>query len=116
MSNETKHTPGPWVVDLKPLEEDGRVFVYPLGDDDFATRADVCDVHAWDGETARDANARLIAAAPELLERLHACERAIAALIAEKPMMAAKQAGSTTLGNHVIEARAIINKARGNTK
>lgn len=52
---ETKHTPGPWVSRTDTVEtNDGRT---------------ICDVrHA--GTWATDANARLIAAAPELLAAL----------------------------------------------
>ena len=75
MTAETKHTPGPWAV--RPhWSDDSKLEVFP-------TRPDQdCTVGAWaeiaevseggDGETA-EANARLIAAAPDLLE---ACKRA----------------------------------------
>jgi hypothetical protein len=67
MSN-TQHTPGPWVTDLLPVEGDKtrKCFVFAGPDDE--TRKDICDVHNWRGKKQREANARLIAAAPELRE------------------------------------------------
>lgn len=54
----TQHTPGPWAVEC-PYDEPGTFVTAP-------STALVCKVYSLDGETA--ANARLIAAAPELLE------------------------------------------------
>ena len=68
MSDKTKHTPGPWVVrtidqSLATVEtQDGRYIIGNAGQlraDDWKT-----------GHIERRANARLIAAAPELLEAL----------------------------------------------
>lgn len=61
------------------------------------------------------ANARLIAATPGLLETARASLEAIEAIIADKPMMAAKLCGSTTLGNHRAELASVIAKAEGRT-
>lgn len=57
-SMETKHTPGPWSCDHGDTPT-----VYPDNDKDYGIIADVY------GDQAQ-ANARLIAAAPELLEAL----------------------------------------------
>lgn len=65
MKNETmsKHTPGPWV-----LEDKGYKYIVHKPGDGYITR-DVCRI---DSSTMsafnQEANARLIAAAPELLE------------------------------------------------
>jgi hypothetical protein len=62
------HTPGPWTTDLRITTQAGRVAIEP----------DIAVVYVqpsrYDGSESkrRLANARLIAAAPELLERLKA--------------------------------------------
>ena len=62
---ETKHTPGPWMI----AESDER-FVYALNEKGFNRFcAQVQDAHTDISEL--QANARLIAAAPELLEALN---------------------------------------------
>jgi electron transfer flavoprotein alpha subunit len=53
-------------------------------------------------------DAKLIAAAPKLAEALREAAGALAALIEERPMLAAKVAGTTTLGNHLATARAAL--------
>lgn len=65
--SELKHTPGPWVVDQVAAfadPEDGHMIYAKSGNGHI-----VCEIrHAYaDNQTA---NARLIAAAPELLEML----------------------------------------------
>ena len=81
MSN-AKHTPGPWGAECRDLSDTHR----KVGDDGVrywdvgpgfsgSYRGEVCTVHSAvhiDGITIeqRDANARLIAAAPDLLEAL----------------------------------------------
>ncbi len=86
-----KHTPGPWFVmgcDVKPL-----------GDRPF-----IC----WTGTPERKleearANARLIAAAPEMLE---VCEHALSVLNA-------KEIDALQAFTMVERLKAVINKARG---
>ena len=58
------HTPGPWVVNCKPTL---RAIIQTSGED-----ADViCEVYKWFGAGKEaDANVKLIATAPELLEAL----------------------------------------------
>lgn len=84
----TKHTPGPWWVDetsyehLEVLTDDHRQYVIATAADlrDYATGNDAIDaitVAALDGESR--ANARLIAAAPDLLEACEALRREIPA-------------------------------------
>lgn len=59
--SETKHTPGPWINDL------GEFVRHPL--DEF-TSVHVATIYGASGIGEAQANARLIAAAPELLEML----------------------------------------------
>lgn len=84
--SDTKPTPGPWWVDetsyehLEVLTDDHRQYVIATAADlrDYATGNDAIDaitVAALDGESR--ANARLIAAAPDLLE---ACEALLSAV------------------------------------
>ncbi len=60
MTNETKHTPGPWTI--LPGEQ-GRLPRYIISADRLPPLKMIC-------ELGTKANARLIAAAPELLEAL----------------------------------------------
>lgn len=81
----SKHTPGPWAVQ-NAEECTGRQL------DDLVKWVVTGDQHSlwissgptWDPEHAEEseANARLIAAAPELLEALQGTRREIAALVA----------------------------------
>ena len=55
------HTPGPWAIDID------RAIVAPNG------ISSVAQIFSWVGEEEADANARLIAAAPDLLAALKEC-------------------------------------------
>jgi hypothetical protein len=57
---ETKHTPGPWHADW---DDNGQWYIEPLGVTGTKLRGD-------SGDCVEAANARLIAAAPELLKAL----------------------------------------------
>ncbi len=106
------HTPGPWV-----FSEDGwvcanapwySVDAIDLGDDGAV--ATVAIVSRGDDPTAYDsrvfkANARLIAAAPDLLEALERCEALARAVISGKPQRDADEV--------LLAAVAAIAKARG---
>ena len=69
-----KHTPAPWTIDglvtkdLDVISPDGRIAMIDCDDIDTETL---------------EANARLIAAAPELLEALIECERCVNELFQE---------------------------------
>jgi hypothetical protein len=71
MVMETKHTPGPWVVD-PPSEQTPHIWVGPN------TAPNIAKLETWDRGDGRGerldetdfADARLIAAAPDLLECL----------------------------------------------
>lgn len=59
----SKHTPGPWVDGGYDVEASDRTLV--------------CSMSGWRGPQATKANARLIAAAPELLEALKLADAAL---------------------------------------
>jgi len=70
--SESKYTPGPWTAEAKDLGGEvpsWRVYNMPEGQQ-------VASVHRWNGE-GDEANAHLIAAAPDLLE---ACKEALVRL------------------------------------
>jgi hypothetical protein len=71
MSN-TKHTPGPWQLTSVPFElrnMDSVAAIYgPLTKDGGACF--ICDISRSPGDKEAEANAKLIAASPELLEAL----------------------------------------------
>ncbi len=79
---KTKHTPGPWKIKEK-LHDDGYLYAYAVGSKE---EPDIAKVAAWGAmpQAVRDtalANARLIAAAPEmadaLIETCEACEKTV---------------------------------------
>ena len=101
MSAETKYTPGPWTVD-----EDG--FVY---DASAFHETPICDPRCFDANIAgnmaeMDANARLIASAPELLE---AGQQLLAALVHN----AGKQGVVMLASQQIRQLRAAIAQATG---
>ena len=78
MTTELKHTPGPWRVRTAGSARAGQpfaideIYVYaPDTQDDTAVCADVIDPAT---QKPSEGNARLIAAAPELLEKLQRLE------------------------------------------
>ena len=78
----SKHTPGPWHLDT----EDEKEIV--LGDSSFiATTHDSSAYSSYTSVTEDQvkANARLIAAAPELLEALKACLAELLVLHTDRP-------------------------------
>jgi hypothetical protein len=75
-NSEAKHTSGPWKADAEPQRLDGRAGTYRriVEAGCFPNiLAHVCVSHPVNGELNEhgEANARLIAAAPELLEALN---------------------------------------------
>jgi hypothetical protein len=101
---QSKHTPGPWRVE-SPFGEPGLFVAAP-------SSALVCRLYPVDDRYVRDqkesieANARLIAAAPELLEAL----RPLADIELDNATVTVLGAGFTSL---VRNARAAIAKAEG---
>ena len=93
--SESKHTPAPWNVD-----KDYDIYA---GDPKQGTRVDIATI-SWFRNQNFKANARLIAAAPELLEALEECLDAIDLCTPDAP---------EPLPNSIIgKARAAIAKAR----
>jgi hypothetical protein len=69
-----QHTPGPWKAAPHLLGEGTwRVFVPKAADDDMHDA--IADLEHWQSFGATEANARLIAAAPTLLEAVEETER-----------------------------------------
>jgi len=67
----TKHTPGPWKI----IRLDNEVYINPDRESgEYALIARINGTHRRDSQ---EANARLIAAAPELLEALKECHTRI---------------------------------------
>ena len=71
---DTKHTPGPWVA----REYDGRIYIDTI-EGLFRPGYMATGVLSFDAR-GNEANARLIAAAPDLLEALKVAERALNAM------------------------------------
>lgn len=94
--SEAKHTPGPW-------EWDGDVSNYdPLNEAPWLVFDDVTPVLTGEIKCRNPADARLIAAAPELLETLK--------------QMIAWEDGERTAVDAMANARAIVAKATGGAK
>lgn len=64
-----QHTPGPWTVTRSKMETDG-AFDYAISADGVLVLAEVFGRDAKGGWPPSEANARLIAAAPDLLAML----------------------------------------------
>lgn len=97
----SKHTKGPWIVEAFP-EEGG----------DFAISAEsgVFVAISIGGIPNEIANARLIAAAPELLEALEMCLKEILHIQSEIAMLARQENYLSAARNNAVLA---IAKARG---
>ena len=91
MKTETKHTPGPWYHEGTPQPV--------IASESDPKGRDIALVRLWDGDEA-EANAHLIAAAPEMLEALEAVVANCGHLNWEQEKA-------------LIDARAAIAKAKG---
>ena len=103
-----KFTPGPWVMNTAGSAKQGKpftideVYVYaPETQDDVAICAEVIDPLT---QKPSEANARLIAAAPELLDVL---KRAV------RRLEIAHKNGDTIMSQWIFDARDAIAKATG---
>jgi len=102
-----KHTPGQW-THAKHLIGDGyRVFVDHGNGQDMHDA--IADLETWQTDEQTEANARLIAAAPDLLEALERLEQAAIDLIEISPGTDAEN----ILAAGIELARAAIAKAKG---
>ena len=107
----SKHTPGPWEarrVNYQEWDIDRLGSVPLLGFAGWEGMATVygCDDQPEEGALVAEANARLIAAAPDLLESLKSCEKQLTAL-------SFKSAHVGDVLKALREARAAIAKATG---
>jgi len=100
-ATEQKHTPGPWVVDGDVIRGDQQ----RNGSISVASMLDVSYPYGRRAGESKHANARLIAAAPELLDALEACAAVCAGEVMHK----------NGLVNALEKARAAIAKATGAT-
>lgn len=107
MSTQAKHTPGPWsavsYVNGKIALED---------DQGLGTIALVDTVHTIKDPREQEANARLIASAPELLEALELAAQALQSCYEVDSYPAN---GGTEQDKALATARAAIAKAKGET-
>ena len=99
----TKFTPGPWYVGSGTYEGRNIYSVASVTDDEGFTYQPIVASAEDDGIDCWDANARLIAAAPDLLEAL-------------KWMVLRTEEGGYSDGKCLEEARAAIARATGESK
>jgi len=111
-----KHTPGPWKVDTQERSDGDAIAVFPsIGG------VCICEVVARSGEgrsnpiiqETAEANARLIAAAPELLEALKGCAAMLAECAKQHRLDGSGEGHGTLADKHAAIARAAIDKATG---
>lgn len=105
-------TNGPWHVGQgngqgSVFAEEGRMRLEEGG----TTLSPICNVIDFDGE--REANARLIASAPELMQYVRECRHMLDDLIAKKQGIESLVCGSSTIGNLRAELGGAIKRARG---
>ena len=96
----TKHTPGPWATDEADHDEPYQDIKIKAGKHRTVCTVWIDDAPVRDFNAEQDANARLIAAAPELLEAL-------------KELMVAADRVSAEPVTWLGKARAAIAKAEG---
>lgn len=106
MSNDTKHTPGPWEI-----SECGGCDVWDILNDDLDSPLTAhCYGSVVEGGIEHESDARLIAAAPDMLEALHR-------LIAQCTLLAMSGHGNSEAAESFREIiRPVIAKAEGKTK
>lgn len=109
MNAAAKHTPGPWHV-ARGLygDEDGCTVWGPKGDEGGSPK--VCNV---DGVYSPEADARLIAAAPELLAALESASGYLLNAKIDLETGAPKRTAIKTIEGGLARVRAAIVKAEG---
>jgi hypothetical protein len=103
MKMDAKHTQGPWKFDRSKTTHDGE-YDYAISAEGVPVLAEAFGRSSDGGRPAAEANARLIAAAPALLE---ACER----LLEELRLIRMKDSGAVYDVTCRIVAEAAISKA-----
>ena len=108
--SDKKHTPGPWEVRADPSHYDSFTTVVAGSGEQRKgmLREMIVEIGGWAGIETAEANARLIAAAPDLLA---ACQRLVT-LIDESDQWSDVVSG-TAMGEIVNEARTAVAKAEG---
>lgn len=110
--SESKHTPGPWKA-CNPSGDSWEVCStvekqWP-DSDNLAGKS----ITGWGRVTQTEADARLIAAAPELLEALEECERDLSKAIAIMPRRYCNEKDAQRCDDLLAMVRAAIAKAKG---
>jgi len=103
---KVKHTPGPWKISrcqLKKTEHSAPDMLIEHGNKTEHSPL-LCQVYAAGGEHPREANAKLIAAAPELLEALEKCADFMGSVAGTENV-------SNSFREALSEAKAAISKA-----
>ncbi len=100
MKNETKHTPGPWHAAINVRGFDSQV---------VGSNGLICEVYGRGNPRnfGSTENARLIAAAPDLLDALQRCEELLSSITDIRSDLAEFQDG------YLRQARTAIANARG---
>lgn len=104
----TQHTPGPWVMDVEAETVEGARTISMVNLAGRGPGIGIASTHGLHDDAEDLANARLIAAAPELLEALVAAESAL-----NKIRVCCHHTAWDATGPAVIAARAAIAKAAG---
>lgn len=106
----SKHTTGPWNIGCANVKEEAEIGIHGPGADGFV----ICDLQA-DGydEDTQKANAKLIAAAPDLLDALTQCRAELLSMIDTHNKQDADDGSWLYDYQTVVEADAAIAKARG---
>ena len=114
-SNERKWTPGPWAIDFSSVISKadalpaGRVHGYGCGND-FVADLNDGEYHEYTDRDEQDANAHLIAAAPDLYEALEEC---LNAEMARRKKLKDGAPASEYSDARIARIRAALSKARG---
>lgn len=105
-----KHTPGPWRVMDRPENA-----IWVQGQPDENGYREICTLPNYQllKREQTEANARLIAAAPELLEALKGCAAMLAECAKQHRLDGSGEGHGTLADKHAAIARAAIDKATG---
>lgn len=97
---KASHTPGPWTLNRVAYSDASAVFV-------MSGKSTVCEVYPRpQGAESREANARLIAAAPTMLAALEV-------IAAWTPSASPNEPGGMSIMDAIDAARAAIARAKG---
>ena len=109
---KTKHTPGPWVIkDLDTIYDKRGIKLCYVNDSLYTTGVYGGVYNLADYRDERNANARLIAAAPELLEALEASAELLKIIANKLGIVTQGTECDTQVTREII--RKAINRARG---